>query len=213
MQEETKPKLLVAPCDYKAAKYAVEHWHYSKCLPRGKMVSLGVWENQIFIGCVIFSLGNNQYQGNFLGLKSIEICELARVALTKHQSSVSQIVSIALKKLKQENSGLRAVFSYADPMQGHTGGIYQAMNWVYIGTGGSKEAFITNSGKKVHSRLISPTGYKSHFGKMHKTYTPDEVTRVELEPKHKYLYPLDKAMRKQIEPLAKPYPKREHANG
>lgn len=27
--------------------------------------------------------------------------------------------------------------------------------------------------------------------------------------KHKYLFPLDDAMRKQIEPLRKPYPKRE----
>ena len=31
----------------------------------------------------------------------------------------------------------------------------------------------------------------------------------DLEPKHKYLFPLDDAMRKQIEPLRKPYPKRE----
>ena len=37
---------------------------------------------------------------------------------------------------------------------------------------------------------------------------PHEVESVDLLPKHKYLYPLDRAMRRQITPLAKPYPKR-----
>ena len=31
---------------------------------------------------------------------------------------------------------------------------------------------------------------------------------LEFIPKYKYIYPLDDAMRAQIEPLAKPYPKR-----
>lgn len=34
-------------------------------------------------------------------------------------------------------------------------------------------------------------------------------TLVIVSGKHKYLYPLDKAMRKQIAPLAQPYPKKD----
>jgi hypothetical protein len=34
------------------------------------------------------------------------------------------------------------------------------------------------------------------------------MTRVETPGKHKYLMPLDDAMRAQIKPLRKPYPKR-----
>jgi hypothetical protein len=40
-----------------AAKYSVENWHYSRCLPAGKMVIIGVWENDRFIGTIIYSFG------------------------------------------------------------------------------------------------------------------------------------------------------------
>ena len=42
---------------YKAAKYAVEHWHYSRCMPKSKLSKIGVWENGKFIGAVIFGYG------------------------------------------------------------------------------------------------------------------------------------------------------------
>ena len=36
-------------CSHKAAKYAVEHWHYSKRMPKSKLVKIGVWENNVFV--------------------------------------------------------------------------------------------------------------------------------------------------------------------
>ena len=44
-------------CSYKAAKHAVMNWHYSKTMPIGKLVKIGVWEDDKFIGVVIFGLG------------------------------------------------------------------------------------------------------------------------------------------------------------
>ena len=35
-----------------------------------------------------------------------------------------------------------------------------------------------------------------------------DIKFVERPPKFRYLYPMDKAMRKQLEPLAKPYPRK-----
>ena len=43
---------------------------------------------------------------------------------------------------------------------------------------------------------------------LHKNVDP-EAAYVDAVTKYKYLYPLDRAMRRQIEPLRKPYPKRE----
>jgi len=37
-------------CSHAAAKYAVEHWHYSKTMPVSKRVNIGVWEGEKFIG-------------------------------------------------------------------------------------------------------------------------------------------------------------------
>lgn len=58
-----KVKLKVAFCSYEAAKYACQNYHYSKTIPASKLVKIGVWENEKFIGAVIFGLGANNNLG------------------------------------------------------------------------------------------------------------------------------------------------------
>lgn len=90
----SKADLKLDWCSYQAAKYAVEHWHYSKTMPAGKAAIVGVWEFGKFIGCVIFSRGATPNLSKHHGLPQTEICELTRVALSHHNSSVSRIVAI-----------------------------------------------------------------------------------------------------------------------
>lgn len=195
-------------CSHEAAKFAVMNWHYSKTMPVGRLVKVGVWEDEAFVGCVVFAQGNNQYQGRDFGLGVFEVCELVRVALRPHKAAVTRIVALALKFLKRFCPGVRLVVSYADPAHGHHGGIYQGGNWTYVGVGGSSEAFYDASGRRLHSRSISKTGVKIQFGTPHRKTAAALATRVSLEPKHKYLMGLDAEMRARIAPLAKPYPKR-----
>ena len=195
-------------CSHEAAKYAVEHWHYSKVMPAGKIVKIGAWEDSKFIGVALFSRGASDAIGKPYGLEQTQVSELTRVALTDHASQVSQIVTAAIKLLRSQSDGLRLLVSYADPYEAHHGGIYQAMNWIYTGQTSRDFAIIDKTGKRWHSRMVSTTGYKKSFGAPKRVIKPDEGKRVDLPGKHKYLYPLDKAMRRQIEPLSKPYPKR-----
>ncbi|WP_459208945.1 Mom family adenine methylcarbamoylation protein [Bacillus haynesii] len=51
--------LKIAWATHKAAKFACENFHYSKCLLAGKLVKIGTWEDGKFIGVVIFSRGAN----------------------------------------------------------------------------------------------------------------------------------------------------------
>lgn len=196
-----KVELKLDWCSHEAAKYAVEKWHYSHVVPAGKLVKIGVWENKIFIGCVIFSRGANNNIGKPYKLKQTEICELTRVALHKHETPVSRIVAIAIKMLCKQSPEIRLMVSYADQIQqGHMGGIYQAMNWVYSGSSQAQREVIVN-GQLMHKRTAN-----SLFG------TIKGLEKSQILWKHTYLYPLDDAMRKQIAPLAKPYPKRQHAD-
>lgn len=195
-------------CSHEAAKFAVLNWHYSKSMPMGRLVKVGVWEDDQFVGCVLFAQGNNQHQGKMFGLTLWEVCELVRVALRKHKAAVSRIVSLALKFLKRFCEGVRLVVSYADPEHGHVGGIYQAGNWTYVGTGGSTDAFYDSAGRRLHSRGYSPTGAKIQFGRIAQTAPTGSIQRVTVQAKHKYLMGLDAEMRARIAPLAKPYPKR-----
>ena len=201
-------KLKLDWCTHEAAKYAVERWHYSKSLPLGGLVKVGVWEDSRFIGCVIFAQGNNQYQGAAYGLTMFEVVELCRVALDKHASHVTRIVALSLRFLKKRCAKTRLVVSYADPEQGHYGGIYQGGNWAFIGTGGSTEAFYDAKGNRIHTRTAATNGHKKQFGRNVASRKGLITRRAKLLPKLKYLMPLDEAMRRQILPLSKPYPKR-----
>jgi hypothetical protein len=81
------------------------------------------------------------------------------------------------------------VFSYADTGQGHHGGIYQALNAVYVGLNGK-----TCHGYQLNGVMAHPK--------------PDAIT-----PKHTYILPcsepsVNRAIRHQLKPYARPYPKR-----
>jgi len=200
-----KPKLKIDWATHEAAKHACLHWHYSKCLPVGKLVKVGAWENGRFIGVVVFGRGATPNLGKPYGLGQDECVELCRVALNKHNAPVSRIMSIAIKFLHQKNSNLRLIVSFADASQGHHGGIYQAGNWIYSGQGGDAKFYMIN-GKLTHPRSI---GMKGLVQNIHGAQKLDPKARVVNVPgKHRYLMPLDKDIRKQIEHLSKPYPKR-----
>lgn len=197
-----KTALLVDFCDYKAAQFAVEHWHYSKQLPVGKSVNIGVWENANFIGAIHFRNGSNQNMSNPYGLSQWQCTELARIALGKHECLVSQIVTKAIKLFKEYNPGIRLLISFSDPYQGHIGAIYQAMNWVYTGKTSNFIQYKVGS-KWYHQRSFRSSEWSKVSGIDYKQF-PSRT----MPGRHRYLYPLDRAMRRQILPLAQPYPKR-----
>jgi hypothetical protein len=184
---------LIATASYEAAKYAVTNWHYSKCLPTGKLVKYGVWENDKFIGVIIFSRGASPHLGTALNLDQTEVCELTRIALNKHNAPVSQFLAAALKKLRQEQEGLKLVVSFADPKEGHVGGIYKATNWIYTGKSNEvTEYFIGNRWR--HKKSVY--------------YHPERLTAPKrISPgKFRYLFPLNRAIKKQALALALDYP-------
>ena len=189
-----KPQLKIDWATHEAAKYACVNWHYSGCLPVGKLVKVGAWENGKFIGVVLFSRGASPNLGTRFNLGQDQCVELVRVALTKHQVAVSKVVAIAIKFLKKSNPKLRLIVSFADPDKGHHGGIYQAGNWIFCGSSGSTtELFIR--GRWMHMR----NGFKD--------MTKDTPQRKMLG-KYRYVMPLDAETKERILPLSKPYPKR-----
>lgn len=203
-----KSDLKIDWATHEAAKYAVETWHYSRVLPVPPLVKVGAWECGKFIGVVIFSRGATPSLLNPFGLSQTEGCELTRVALTKHDMPVSRVVKLAMQFLKRNSPELRLIVSFADPSEGHHGGIYQAGNWVYSGQSSSSTEYIGPDGKRWHARMIKKQGWTTVQGKKRRTLTPDQCTPVQKPGKHRYLMPLDEEMRARILPLAKPYPKR-----
>lgn len=144
------------------------------------------------------------------------VLELVRVALNGKQEYTSQAVSMALKQLKKDVPFCRLVVSYADCDQDHLGTIYQATNWIYEGLSKGDTYFIIK-GAKVHRRSINSKKVvidgkrvpcPETLEMVQRFFDPD-ATVFRSTGKRKYLMPMDKKMRKQIEALAKPYPKKD----
>lgn len=189
-------------CTHEAAAYACKHWHYSKTMPVSKSVFLGVWEHGRYIGAIVFGHGANNRIAAPFGLTQYEVCELIRVALTRHRAPVTRIVSIGLLLLAKKNPALRLVVSYADPSEDHVGGIYQAGNWTYLGqTNGSFEYRLGS--RRLHKRAYTGACFGGKVKQL-----PSNAIRVATQGKHKYVYALDKAWRGKLAAIAKPYPKR-----
>lgn len=196
----------MAGCSQAAALAAVRRWHYSRALPPPKLVRFGIWEDGDFRGAVVFGRGATSTLVQRFGLDQTEGCELVRVALGEHRAPVSQIVARALKLLARGNPGLRLVVSFADPYHSHHGGIYQAGNWVYLGQSSPTKMYQDSRGRLYHERVVSVTGMVKHFGVYKPAPRPTDLRLLRVPGKHRYAYPLDRAMRRQLLPLALPFP-------
>lgn len=196
----------------KAIEFACKQFHYAKSVPVNTLGYNVYNNNGEWCGVILFGMGAAKNIGSPYGLLQGQILELVRVALNGKQEQTSQVVSQALKQLHKDCPLCRLVVSYADCDQNHLGTIYQATNWIYVGiTATGKGIHFLIKGKKVHSKTARDKTLReyptSSFENMKKAYNTDDIKDFYSKGKRKYLYPLDKKMRKQIESLRQPYPK------
>lgn len=194
-------------CSHEAAKHSIFRWHYSRQLPKSKLVKIGVWEDDKFRGAIIYGLGANRHIARPFGLQTTEVAELVRVALAPGRAHpTSQCVAISLKLLRRQSPGLKLVVSYADSGQGHRGVIYQAGGWIFLG--GSEQSYIKVLGKVEHPRsLYDRYGRKGQSIPWLRQNVDPRAERVPMPPKWKYVYAFDKTLRQKLAPLAQPYPR------
>lgn len=199
-----------------AIKYACLHYHYSKSVPANPIGYNVYNDNDEWCGVVLYAVGATPNIGSPYNIPTGGVLELVRVALNGKQEQTSKAVSMSLKQLKKDVPQCRLVVSYADCDQQHLGTIYQATNWIYEGLSKGDTYFIIH-GRKTHRKSIAAKKVIINGKKIHCPSTLDAVQRF-FDPeatvfrsagKRKYLMPLDKAMRKQILPLSKPYPKND----
>lgn len=197
----------VAPVGPGAAAYAVRHWHYSRTMPVGTAQRYGVWEAGSFVGVVLFGRGAAPNLGAAFGFGRYDVCELTRVALREHAAPVSQIVPRAVAALRRSSPATRVVFSFADPWHGHHGGIYQAMNWLYLGTTADARRYRDRvTGELHHQRVVTASGVVRQFGRATRAIRPDSCDLVIVPGKHRYALPLDRAARRVLSRAVVEYP-------
>ena len=116
------------------------------------------------------------------------------------------MIGQTLRVLKRATE-VKFVVTYADPVHGHLGVIYQASNWVYIGLSEATPMFDPGDGVPRNSRSIAYT-----FGTHRMEFLAERgvnLKKIRQRPKHRYFYFLDRRWRDRLAKRILPYPKRE----
>jgi hypothetical protein len=200
---------------FETARGWVERWHYSRRMPGGGTRTFGVFSIPNNVHGIATRYGLHPWQGNI---------EISRVVA--HPDAPANTASRAVAALLKlyGSRGYEWLFSYADTGQGHHGGIYQALNGVYLGTSGERPGYLLN-GEPVHPRsLVSTYGTQAWpaIRDIIATRTGKTLERVDGLNTAKHTYVLlcgNKTSRREImkhlrsADLIKPYPKRSTEEG
>jgi hypothetical protein len=182
---------------YKAIKYACLNFHYAKAVPVNTFGYSVFNAKNEWCGVALFGTGASPQIGKQYDLKQGQVIEFVRMALNGKQITTSEILSKSIKLIKKDLPLVKLIVSYADQEQGHTGVIYQATNWYYLGEVKSPPII---EGKHNKSMGGSIGAARKILGREPKVYYP--------KPKHKYIYPLDKSLIPLCKSLSKLYPKK-----
>jgi len=108
----------------------------------------------------------------------------------------SYFIAQTLKLLKQ-TTDVEVVVSFADLEQGHSGVIYRASNFHYLGQTGKGQALMVD-GKKYHARSMNQP-IKPYSRELKRRYESGDkdIYYVETKPKNIYVYYLNKKVKKK----------------
>lgn len=176
----------VRKIDHKTAKAWVEKWHYSRRIPTGKNLSYGVFIGGELYAVIVYGIGVNPYQAKFLGVDSVlEIKRMCRSEPPRPEYPLSKFISVTTKLVRKEYP-CDCIIAFADPEQGHEGGVYKASNFILHGTTDAEWHLVDKDGVKRHRRYafrharrrnISLADSRAELG----------VTRVKTAPKYRWV--------------------------
>ena len=186
----------------KAVEYACKNFHYSKSVPSVQFAYNVYNNNDEWCGVIIFGIGANNNLPKSFNKNTGEVLELERVALNGKQEYTREAVAKALRQLHHDNPLCQIVVSFSDHRQRHLGTIYQATNWIYLGTTITNDTQYFYKGKWTHERTLNNNKNKSQRNQL-----KAKLPKRENSNKFKYIFCFNKHERKKYLKMSLPYPK------
>lgn len=142
------------PC--KTAKEYIIKNHYSHGCHNAPSPCYGLFDGQSLIGVLMFATPCSEaVRASVFGeehkSKVIELHRLHILDVTP-KNTESWFISRCLKLLISDKPQIRAVISFSDLTEGHTGVIYKATNAFHCGQTGKATFYIDESGRLRHPR-------------------------------------------------------------
>jgi len=200
--------LVIKPIPIRSAKSLLERNHYLRSLPGNTQLAFGVFVGSRLSGVLTLGAGSANGYRMMSGAGPRDCVTLTRLWLSDDlpNNSESRFIGVVLRALSKYTN-LKFILSYADPVQGHLGNVYQASNWIYIGLSSSTPLYDMGDGKLHHSRSLAHA-YGTHSIRFFAEHGV-VVQLVGQEPKHRYIYLLDPSWRDRLVTPVLPYPKRQ----
>jgi hypothetical protein len=199
---------MVKPVPFVLARKLLEREHYLHSFPGGTKLAFGPFVGNRLLGALTLGAGPSYAYSLVDGATPDDCLTLSHLWLADElpKNSESRFIGGVLRSLKRHTQ-LKFLVSYADPVQGHLGTIYQATGWVYTGLSQATPLYDIGDGRHYHSRSLSHS-----FGSQGLAHFQRHGIDVKLVPqqaKHCYLYFLNPAWRARLRTPALPYPKKE----
>lgn len=146
-------QFVIKPIEHKTAKAWVEKWHYSHVLPTGKNISYGLFFDGSLYAVIVYGIGVNPYQAQFLGVKSVlEIKRMCRSEPPRKEYPLSRFIALTAK-MAAKLFPFDCLVAFADPEQGHEGTVYRAAGFALHGKTAAEWHVIDANGIKRHRRF------------------------------------------------------------
>lgn len=129
-------QLRISLISKETAGIAYRQWHYFGDKGFLASYSFGAYFEDLLYGAISYGIPNaKNIYGLFTSDSQAGWLELTRLALSDKlpKNSESRVIAVTLKLLRKYEPKLKGVITYADTAYNHTGVIYRASNFEYLG--------------------------------------------------------------------------------
>jgi hypothetical protein len=194
-----KPKeIRLAPVPTTISQTLCRREHYLHSYPGGSALNFGVFVGQLLLGVAVLGAGPYNVHSFFDGAQRGQVLCLTRLWLDDRlgRNCESRTLAVILRQFRRHQSLVNAVVAYADPGAGHSGTIYRAAGFLYLGRSEATPLYRFPNGEVHHSRSLGHS-FGSH-GLGHFRSRGVEVELVPQAPKHIYVGLIDRSWQDRL---------------
>ena len=209
-------RAIVRPVSRELAKQIIYKYEWLGTMSNSAM-HFGIFFGQYCAGVTCVSIGSGTAGSNVnktYGVSGVELLTLVRGACVHWSPNGvnSKLVSWTCRLLSAMKR-YKLITAYSDTDAGEVGTIYQACGWTYVGMSGSVRQIIAPNGVIRDEKILHDWGKPNGMNKTValKRFKDAGWTVQKTNPKHRYVYVLDKqdrALVDRVEAMRQPYPKR-----
>ena len=169
------------------------------------MLNFGVFVGHALLGVAVIGVGPFTIHRLLRDAEPDEVLCLSRLWIDDicGRNSESRVLGVISRLLRKHQSKVKALVSYSDPEAGHTGTIYRAAGFAYLGRSEPMPLYRLPDGSLHHSRTLGHS-YGTHSLKHFKARGV-EIRSVPQAPKFVYVALIDPSWKDRLTRPILPY--------